>query len=53
MFWSTLIGVLVATASTGVALGAALGLTGPIILHFFADGATYLAGDALLHVFNS
>ena len=53
MFWSTLIGVLVATASTGVALGAALGLTGLIILHFFADGATYLAVDAIWNVFNS
>jgi C4-dicarboxylate transporter, DctM subunit len=53
VFWSTLIGLLVATASTGVALGAALGLTGLTILHFFADGATYLAVDAIWSVFNS
>ena len=45
--------MLVATASTGVALGAALGLTGLTILHFFADGATYLAVDAIWSVFNS
>ena len=42
-----------ATAGTGVALGAALGLTGLIILHFYADGATYLAVDAIWSVFNS
>jgi len=53
MFWTTLIGGLIATASTGVALGAALGLTGLIILHFFSNGATSLAVDAIWSVFNS
>ncbi len=53
MFWTTLIGLLVATAGTGVALGAALGLTGLVILQFFADGATSLAIDAIWNVFKS
>ncbi|MCR9212343.1 MAG: TRAP transporter large permease [Proteobacteria bacterium] len=53
MFWTTLIGGLIATASTGVALGAALGLTGLIILYFFSNGATSLAVDAIWSVFNS
>lgn len=52
-FWLTLIGGLVATAGTGVALGAALGLTGMLILHFFSNGATSLAVDAIWSVFNS
>ncbi len=53
MFWSVLIGLLVFTSSTGVALGVALGLTGLVILHFFAGGATSLAIDAIWNVFNS
>ena len=53
MFWATLTGVLVATASTGVALGAALGLTGLIILYFYSNGATSLAIDAIWSAFNS
>ncbi len=53
MFWTTLIGVMVAGASTGVALGAALGLTGLVLLHFFSNGATSLAVDAIWSVFNS
>ncbi|PLS21402.1 TRAP transporter large permease [Neptunicoccus cionae] len=52
-FWLTLIGGLLATASTGVALGVALGLTGLTILHFFSNGATSLAIDAIWNVFNS
>ncbi len=52
-FWLTLVGGLVATAGTGVALGAALGLTGLLILHFFSNGATSLAIDAIWGVFNS
>lgn len=52
-FWFTLLGALVAFASTGVALGAALGLTGLIILHFYSNGATSLAVDAIWSVFNS
>ena len=53
MFWTTLIGVLVVTASSGVALGAALGLTGLVILEFFGNGSTYLAIDVIWNVFNS
>ena len=53
MFWTTLTGVLVVCASTGVALGVALGLTGLVILYFFSNGATALAIDAIWGVFNS
>lgn len=53
MFWTTFIGVLVATAGTGVALGAALGITGLVILYFFSNGATSLAVDAVWGVFTS
>lgn len=53
MFWTTLIGALVATASTGVALGVALGLTGMIILYVFSNGATAIAIDAIWGVFTS
>lgn len=53
MFWTTLISVLVATASSGVALGAALGFTGLIILHFFNYGSAYLAVDTVWGIFNS
>ena len=53
MFWTTLIGILVVTASSGVALGAALGLTGLVILEFFGNGSTYLALSVIWGVFNS
>ncbi len=53
MFWTTLIGVMVFCASTGVALGAALGLTGLVLLHVYSNGATSLAVDAIWGVFNS
>ena len=52
MFWTILISVLTLTASTGAALGAALGLTGLIILHFFAEGATSLALNAVWNILN-
>jgi tripartite ATP-independent transporter DctM subunit len=52
MFWTTLLSVLIFSASTGTALGAALGLTGLIILHFFAEGATSLALNAVWNVLN-
>mgnify|MGYP000955140387 FL=1 len=52
MFWTTLLSFLIITASTGTALGAALGLTGLIILHFFAEGATSLALNAVWNVLN-
>ncbi len=53
MLGTTLIGMLVSTAATGVALGAALGITGLTILYFFVNGATSLAVDAIWDVFNS
>ena len=53
MFWPALLASLSLTAATGAALGAALGLTGLIILHFFAGGATFLALDAVWNAFNS
>jgi len=53
MFWTTLIGIMVASAATGVALGAALGLTGLVLLQFYSNGATSLAVDAIWSVFNS
>ena len=52
MFWTTLLSTLILTASTGTALGAALGLTGLIILHYFADGATSLAINAVWNILN-
>ena len=52
MFWTTLLSSLILTASTGTALGAALGLTGLIILNFFADGATSLAINAVWNILN-
>ncbi|SMH56291.1 TRAP transporter large permease [Maritimibacter sp. HL-12] len=53
MFWANLIGIMVVSASTGVALGAALGLTGLALLHVYSNGATSLAVDAIWSVFNS
>lgn len=53
MFWTSLIGIMVTSAATGVALGAALGLTGLVLLHFFSNGATSLAVTAIWNVFNS
>src|SRR6056297_4007639 len=53
MFWTTLIGIMVAAAATGVALGAALGLTGLVLLHVYSNGATSLAVDAIWNVLNS
>jgi len=53
MFWPTLVTSLISTAGTGAALGAALGLTGLIILQVFAGGATSLALDAVWNVFNN
>ncbi|MDA4844169.1 TRAP transporter large permease [Hoeflea poritis] len=52
-FWVLLIGGLVSTAGTGMALGAALGLTGLVILYVFSNGASALAVDAIWNVFNS
>ena len=52
-FWGLLIGGLVVLAGSGVALGAALGLTGLLILQFLANSATFVAIDAVWNVLNS
>jgi C4-dicarboxylate transporter DctM subunit len=52
-FWGLLAGSLVVFAGSGLALGAALGLTGLLILHFLAGGSTYVAVDAVWNVLNS
>ncbi len=52
-FWGVLIGGLIVFAGSGVALGAALGLTGLLILQFLANEATFVAVDAVWNVLNS
>ncbi|SOE18139.1 tripartite ATP-independent transporter DctM subunit [Hoeflea halophila] len=52
-FWGVLVGGLTVIAGSGLALGAALGLTGLLILHFLAGGSTYVAVDAVWNVLNS
>ena len=52
-FWGLLVGGLVVLAGSGLALGAALGLTGLLILHFLAGEATFVAVDAVWNVLNS
>ena len=52
MFWTTLLSTLIATAASSAPLGAALGLTGLIILQFFVNGATSLALNAVWNVLN-
>lgn len=53
MFLTAFGSLLVLTAASGAALGAALGLTGLLLLHFFANGASSLAVNAIWNVFNS
>lgn len=53
MIWGTLGGLLAAFVFTGAVLGAALGLTGFAILHFFAGGASSLGVQAVWNVFNT
>ncbi len=52
-FWGILLGGLTVFAGSGLALGAALGLTGLMILQFAAGGSTFVAVDAVWNVFNS
>ena len=52
-FWSVLVGGLTVFAGSGLALGAALGLTGLLILQFLARGSTFVAIDAVWNVLNS
>jgi C4-dicarboxylate transporter, DctM subunit len=53
MVWTALGGLLAATVLTGAVLGAALGLTGFAILHFYSGGATGLGVQAVWNTFNS
>jgi len=53
VFWSVLLGGLTLFAGSGLALGAALGLTGFLILQFVANGSTFVAIDAVWNVLNS
>ena len=52
-FWGILVSGLIIFAGSGLALGAALGLTGLLILQFLANGSTYVALDAIWNVLNS
>lgn len=52
MIWTSLGGTLVATVLSGAILGAALGLTGFAILHFYAGGATRVGVQTVWNVFN-
>jgi len=53
LFWGVLLGGLTVFAGSGLALGAALGLTGLLILKFVAGGSTFVAVDAVWNVLNS
>ena len=50
MIWSILMGLLGASVLTGAVLGAALGLSGFVLLHFFGGGATRLGVQAVFNV---
>ena len=52
-FWSILLGGITILAGSGLALGAALGLTGLLLLQFSAGGSTFVAVDAVWNVLNS
>ena len=52
-FWGVLLGGLTVLAGSGLALGAALGLTGLLILQFVAGGITFVAVDAVWNVLTS
>ena len=51
--WAILLGGLAVFAGSGLALGAALGLTGFLILQFAAGGSTFVAVDAVWNVLNA
>ncbi|MCY3877622.1 MAG: TRAP transporter large permease [Rhodobacteraceae bacterium] len=52
-FWSLLIGGVTILAGSSLPLGAALGLTGLLLLQFSANGSTFVAVDAVWNVLNS
>ena len=53
MIWLAMGGTLLTAVLTGAVLGAALGLTGFVILHFWSGGATSLGVQAVWNTFNS
>ena len=53
MIWLAMGGTLLGTVLTGAVLGAALGLTGFVILHVWSGGATSLGVQAVWNTFNS
>lgn len=53
MVWALLGGGVAVTALTGAVLGAALGLTGFAVLHFYSGGAMQLGVQAVWNTFNS
>lgn len=52
MIWTFLAGMLTATVLSGAVLGAALGLTGFAILHFFAGGSTRIGVQTVWNTLN-
>ena len=52
MIWGTLLGMVTVTVLSGAVLGAALGLTGFAILHFFAGGATRIGVQTVWNTLN-
>lgn len=52
MIWTALLGMLTATVLSGAVLGAALGLTGFTILHFFAGGSTRIGVQTVWNTLN-
>lgn len=53
MIWAVMGGTLATAVLTGAVLGAALGLTGFVILHVWSNGATTLGVQAVWNTFNS
>lgn len=53
MIWAAMGGTLLGAVLTGAVLGAALGLTGFLILQFWSGGATSLGVQAVWNTFNS
>jgi tripartite ATP-independent transporter DctM subunit len=52
MIWTFLAGMVTATVLSGAVLGAALGLTGFAILHFFAGGSTRIGVQTVWNTLN-
>ncbi|MGX9964218.1 TRAP transporter large permease [Roseomonas sp. F4] len=52
MIWTFLLGMVTATVLSGAVIGAALGLTGFAILHFFAGGSTRIGVQTVWNTLN-